>query len=328
MTTTKMIYIAGYGRSGSTLMDILLGAHPKCFGGGELNHLFDDILSHRYCSCGDSYYVCPFWSNVLKGFQRKLPRMDYETAHFITTSNERLISSRRNIRRYGMVWRALFEALREQDALKTEVIVDSSKSSWKAWRRPFLVQQCGTEVFGIHLVRDPRAVMFSVMKGSNRRMEAGENPRLVGGAVRGLLGWCLSNSLVENAKAFSTIPFMTLRYEDLVHDPASELSRVADFLALEMTPVIDRLALDAGFDGGHGVSGNRMRRRGTLRIRADDEWRRKLPPLLQLLSIAVLPLYRRYRYGIRKPMKLRRFGHGNSSCSSCPTRADGSTALS
>ena len=40
-----VLYIAGYGRSGSTVLDMLLGTHPRIIGGGELTHLFHHSLA-------------------------------------------------------------------------------------------------------------------------------------------------------------------------------------------------------------------------------------------------------------------------------------------
>ena len=33
----KIIYVAGYGRSGSTLLDMMLASHPAVFGAGEMS---------------------------------------------------------------------------------------------------------------------------------------------------------------------------------------------------------------------------------------------------------------------------------------------------
>ena len=48
LISPTIIYIAGYGRSGSTVLDIMLGDHPRIFSGGELTYLFDDYKRARH----------------------------------------------------------------------------------------------------------------------------------------------------------------------------------------------------------------------------------------------------------------------------------------
>lgn len=47
---TEVFYIAGYGRSGSTVLDMLLGMHPAILGMGELTHVFEYWLGDETCS--------------------------------------------------------------------------------------------------------------------------------------------------------------------------------------------------------------------------------------------------------------------------------------
>ena len=62
-------YIAGYGRSGSTLFDIVLGEHPQIFGAGELANLSRRVWTdNEYCSCGAVVRECPFWTEVVDRF--------------------------------------------------------------------------------------------------------------------------------------------------------------------------------------------------------------------------------------------------------------------
>src|SRR3954453_3522671 len=61
----KIIYIAGYSRSGSTILDIMLSSHPEIFGTGELGNLFDYWSEGiRTCTCEQIYNRCPFWKNL------------------------------------------------------------------------------------------------------------------------------------------------------------------------------------------------------------------------------------------------------------------------
>src|SRR3954452_15131421 len=62
----KIVYIAGYSRSGSTILEIVLSSHAKIFGTGELGYLFDDwIEGTRRCTCEQVYADCVFWRNLI-----------------------------------------------------------------------------------------------------------------------------------------------------------------------------------------------------------------------------------------------------------------------
>ncbi len=47
----KILYIAGMGHSGSTLLDILLNNHPKIFSVGDFLFFKEWIRKNYLCSC-------------------------------------------------------------------------------------------------------------------------------------------------------------------------------------------------------------------------------------------------------------------------------------
>ena len=63
----EILNIAGYGRSGSTLVDITIGNHSDYQSLGELtNFINHSILNKEYCSCVVPVDECKFWSNIYK----------------------------------------------------------------------------------------------------------------------------------------------------------------------------------------------------------------------------------------------------------------------
>ena len=60
---TKLIYIGGYGRSGSTLLEYLLTSHPALVACGEVQRSVRkfDVKRERLCTCGQKLPVCPVW---------------------------------------------------------------------------------------------------------------------------------------------------------------------------------------------------------------------------------------------------------------------------
>jgi len=70
----KIIYIAGLGHSGTTLLDMSLGAADGVTGLGELKTLLDDRTRERHytsvCSCGKKADECDIWGKfrpLMKG---------------------------------------------------------------------------------------------------------------------------------------------------------------------------------------------------------------------------------------------------------------------
>src|SRR5450432_3375221 len=62
----KVLFLAGKGRSGGTLLASLLGQIPGFFNAGELNRLWDSGLEHnRRCGCGRPIQECEAWKPVL-----------------------------------------------------------------------------------------------------------------------------------------------------------------------------------------------------------------------------------------------------------------------
>lgn len=52
MTSNKVLYICSAGRSGSTLINLVLGSHSQCMSLGEIEHLPKNIALNTPCSCG------------------------------------------------------------------------------------------------------------------------------------------------------------------------------------------------------------------------------------------------------------------------------------
>jgi len=177
-----------------------------------------------------------------------------------------------------------------------------SKSNRIGFRRlRLLARHLESSVKALHLVRDPRAVMSSLRRGTNRGLEAGSDLPLAGGMVRGLMSWTFSNLAVESLRRDPAVAMHCLRYEDLTADPATTLDRVGRFVGLDLTPIVERIAAGESFDPGHGIAGNRMRRGGAIRLRRDGEWTAQLPFYARASSVMVWPLMRAYRYTGRNP---------------------------
>lgn len=65
--TLNVVYIAGYGRSGSTLLERILATHPAICGLGELAYLADAQLSDFYWEAAAGI---PLWDQLEPALHR------------------------------------------------------------------------------------------------------------------------------------------------------------------------------------------------------------------------------------------------------------------
>ena len=65
MSAVPVLYIGGWGRSGSTLLSHLLGGLDRMVSVGELRYLWQaGPAADELCGCGQSFSECPFWQAV------------------------------------------------------------------------------------------------------------------------------------------------------------------------------------------------------------------------------------------------------------------------
>lgn len=266
-----VVYIAGYGRSGSTVLDVLLGNCPEVCAVGELFMFFRPGETER-CGCGASVADCRFWQAVRDEYRRLMGELPDDAQGLAFRRQVEGVGSLfvpRKHPRYAESQRALLSAVVTAGGVTT--VVDSSKTAIEVARRPAALRAAGMRVKVIHLIRDGRGCMWSLLRGCNRKLERGESdPQLAFPRLRAVLGWLQANLAALGRDT------LRVRYEDLVRDPAGELARIGRFLEIDTSEVVHRLANGETLRSGHSISGNRLRHTGINQLQADDEWREKL----------------------------------------------------
>ncbi len=62
----KVLFVGGFGRSGSTILDNVLGQVEGFFSAGEVSYLWDRCFEQdRLCSCKNAFSQCPLWSRIV-----------------------------------------------------------------------------------------------------------------------------------------------------------------------------------------------------------------------------------------------------------------------
>ena len=297
--TVHVLYIAGWGRSGSTILDNVLGQVEGFFSTGEIRSIWDrGLIENWLCSCGAAFRDCEIWKRVFAeafgGFdgvdaRRMLAVRDKFDRPWNVFFPHRFESS--ELAEYRSVLGKLYTAI--ASVAGARVIVDSSKTP--AYCR--ILQDCpGFEVDIVHLLRDPRAVAFSWQRKRLWGHTEGSYMSRFGPTASSLI-WDGRQIATETVGRRAPQRYLRLRYEDFIAAPQSILSRI---LALTGGGVTPGFAADRtiALRPVHGISGNPSRfARGAVELKADEEWRTGMKRADRLIVTAMTaPLLMRYRY--------------------------------
>ena len=296
-------FVVGVGRSGSTILDVVLGSDPAIEGVGELvNVARSGWINDEYCACGKRVQSCDYWIEVRADVERTVGPFDPRDYLRLQGEFERARGMWRwwsgppseEHLRYGRQTLAIYSAIRRVSG--RSIIVDSSKSPVRAVA---LARVLGPDLRLLHLVRDPRGVAWSLLKPIARDDAAGVQRDIPSRpAWRTSLLWSEVNMLSEvAARRFAPHRRATVRYEDFLADPARVLDVIGRVLDVDLTELAKRVVAEEPLTSGHKVAGNRLRMQEAIRLRADVEWRERLSSRDRATVRAIAaPLMWRYGY--------------------------------
>lgn len=298
-------FVAGWGRSGSTLLDRLLGQVDGVASSGEVRETWQrGPVEDRRCGCGARFGACPYWQRVgreafggwdaidadrLVGLRRRLDRAWMLPALYRGRLPGALAVDLAEYRRHlGRLYHGIAAAS------GAGVIVDSSKLASHAL---ILRGVEGIDLRVVHLVRDSRGVTHSWSKRTERRDDDDGELMLRYGPVTAALRYDLYNEAAASLRRVG-LPYQRVRYEDLVRDVPGTIRTILAHLGhdADLDFAAGGGAVHLGVD--HLVDGNPMRfTTGELAIRSDEAWRDRLTPSARRTATSLTyPWLRRYGY--------------------------------
>ena len=306
----RVLYVGGLGRSGSTLIERLIGQFPGVCPVGELVHLWErGVTEGERCGCGEPFGQCAFWQQVGRAACGGWDEVDVSRVaalrsqvdrnRFIPALARRKISPKMQnlLTEYTFYYSRLYAAIIQVSGCG--LVVDSSKHPSLAH---CLRWQPDVDLRVLHLVRDPRAVAYSWSRQVRRPDTDRQSYMTRYSPATTARQWDVQNAAFH-LLARTGVPTMRLRYEDFTAEPELTLHRVADFAGLPSRDSYPFLTADgpswrAHLSGSHSVSGNPMRfTTGQIPIRADEKWRTSMPKAQQRAVTALtLPLLAGYGY--------------------------------
>lgn len=289
---TKYCLICSAARSGSTLLDLLIGGHSRAASLGEFSFLGKAISLNQKCSCGESIHMCIEWKKVFDYVKQDmgvdLLNNPYALKQWDTRASV-IIDYKQQTKLYFIankirtVWCdvyfelmynkclriALPKSLREgisnsaylYDVVSAEwdksLIVDSSKNVHKALA---LYEKFPENVRIIYLTRDGRGVYNSRRSTFSRSQSIG--------------GWYKYNKRASHlfGKCIPEEGILHLKYEDLVGDLEGSLMSICEFLDAGY----EASMMDLGHGERHLVNGNNTMFKRDRGVKLDERWKSEL----------------------------------------------------
>ena len=311
---TRVLYIGGTGRSGSTVLANVLGEVPGLVSVGEVRFLWErGVLQNRLCGCGEHFADCPFWTAVLE--------VAFGSAEVETTARRLRaeLAQRTRMRRVPGLLTHRSGALDGDDlgdaisrvyaaialVAGADVVVDSSKLPTYA---ALLGDLPGIDLQVLHLVRDPRAAAHSWRRRKQQPDLGAAALMERRGAVKSAVLWRVWNSTLEHWCREHGVDHRLQNYESFVADPEGETRRILRRFELVHPYRVDAVAdaLFAGpgvvrLNGNHTVAGNPSRHEhGLVPLVPDEEWRSALGPAeRRTVEVLTWPTLVHYGYHAR-----------------------------
>lgn len=308
-----LVYILGWGRSGSSILSNILGSMPEAASLGEVRYLWDrGVLENGICGCGEAFHECDFWADLdvqgtrlgdmTKGRARALMksvgsggrRSQIPAIHSQSARNRYFERNRADLDLTMALYAAAFEKS------GSRILIDASKSPFYALN--LLHAERSFDVAFLHLVRDPRAVLYSWKKTKQRGDSADDQLFPKYSSMRSLMQWALVNSRCERFAQLAPDRYFQVRYEDFAQNWHAALLAGA-------APLFETLAPEAAdVDGSaatvhaqHSISGNPSRfDLGEVRLKPDTSWREAVTRMDRNLAAMICgSVAGRYGYSMR-----------------------------
>ncbi len=308
-----LLFVGGLGRSGSTLLDRLLGAVDGYFAFGELVHLWQrGLVDNERCGCGVPFDECPVWTRVgqvafggwdavdaqeMLSLQHAVDRHRHVPQLLLRGGDGSAWAA--ELTTYTSVLSRLYSAV--QEVTGARVLVDSTKHPSTA----FLLRHVeSVDVRLVHLVRDSRGIAHSWSRTVRRPESTNGESYMTRWPPQRIAAQYMSYNPLLHGLAHR-VPSVLVRYEDVVASPETQLRRILALTGDADTPLPFLDGSTARLEDNHNVGGNPMRfRRGEITLDEDDEWRTEMNPThRRMVTTLTAPLLVRYGYTPRREVR-------------------------
>lgn len=287
----KVLYIAGGGHSGSTILSVILGTSPEVFSAGEIKFYNEHkILDHpmwdyieNVCTCGQEANDCPFWQKVAEQSNHELNIFHYSSLPEKLATLIKILWPFYHIKKttkatddYILLKNTHLEALKERPTVGH--ILDSSKS---VARLMHLLSHPLLDVNVIFLVRDGRAYTNSYAKAYKK------------GFFRWMAQWVINNVLTLVFLKKEKIDYYYLSYNALCTHPQEEINAISKKFKINIP---ENYAESVKTEKYHMRAGNPSRSEieKFSGLELDEKWRQEMSKTKRVVSSTLLYFFNRW----------------------------------
>ncbi len=282
------VYVVSTSYSGSTLLSMLLNAHPQVTSIGEISNSIGRFfqsgkIKDYYCSCGAEIKQCDFWVKVRqrcseKGVVLDLHDFDIDLSIYPGTFLNKVI--------FGVsINFSAIEPLRNRIIWHVPKVKDIVT---RILHRNFLIAQSVLEVTGkkifFDVSKDPRRVEY-LSKNNNYDLKVIHLVRDVRGVLNSFrkrggsknlnkhtIHWLrVNHSALWLKKRLPKETYLLIKYENLCENTTGVLSEICRFIGVEPLDLISTVNTRP-----HHIIGNEMRLRPFTGLQLDEEWKTSL----------------------------------------------------
>lgn len=245
----RIIYIMGAGRSGTTLLDIILNNSTDCVGCGELTHFVENY--GQPVNASSAPHISEFWATFgqqfTDGYRELTPIVRCMERHEYYPMNLLYLTTLGTRARYRKHQRHFFNSLASH--CHGKIIIDSSKFSGRAL---WLLRSKEFDVKVIHLTRSRQDVVNSFRKQSIEQPPKGK--------LAANVYWLTIQSIC--AITYLLTPAekrFRLDYSQLLSSPLKQLGRLEEKFGLDLSEAKDKIENNRPLEVGPVFCGNRIR---------------------------------------------------------------------
>ncbi len=273
-------YIGGYGRSGSTLIDIILGNQKDVISLGAIDNIWNWIDQDNKCACEATLEDCDFWSKILVETEKRLSfKYSNQEKNKLCKSFESIYGIKYlilgkfykdKLSKYIELQNTFLEVIKE--FTKAKIIVDSSKTTYDSILRPFLIgKYVEKNILLIHLKRKLGGVTWSSMKkaGSPERKRLIKSKFII--FLKSYFS-CIVTDLLTTIIYSKRNYYFSLKYENYVSKNGIKIiQKIFEEFAVDLKNKIVFKNLKS-YNSFHNIGGNRLRFEKGIKIKYDESW--------------------------------------------------------
>lgn len=263
-----VLYIAGTGRNGSTLMGRMFSELPGFFAAGELGYV---EFEHFPCMCHKKFNECSVWENIVNDVNFKKIEQDsvkqaigqYLSNHVLNQA--RLLFFKQQPEDFKEILSCVeswFKAIHRQT--NSEVIVDSTTYPLFGY---CLSLMPSIDLYVVHLIKDPRSFVHSL----NRTKYT-----LIFSRYKG--------------------KYLRVHYEDFIENPINTLKEIGSMLNLKLEDFKFIQGKNITLGESHLSCGNiDAFKKGEIALKVDERWKQGMSLGTKLwVTLMTWPLMLKY----------------------------------